>query len=69
MDVKFHTKDKSMLCKCVFTLADVGGIQRFIVRSIKSGLALIAVNALSVVTTVLADTSSLVKAVNVQRFA
>lgn len=53
----------------ILTLANIGGVEWFIVGSEKPGLAFVAINALRVMATVLANTSAFVQAVNVQRFA
>jgi hypothetical protein len=49
------------------TLTNIGSVKKFIIRSIKCWFAFVTVNALRVVTTILANTSAFVESVNVQR--
>lgn len=48
-------------------VADVGGVESLVVRSVESRLTFVAVDALRVVTAVLADAAAFVIAVDVQR--
>lgn len=52
----------------LLTLADIGFIPMFSVRSEKSIFALVTVDAFGVVAAILTNTSALVAAVNVERF-
>ena len=52
-----------------FTLANVGIVEHLIVGSVKSWFAFVAVDALSVVTAVLADATAFVQSVHIKRFA
>ena len=52
-----------------FTLADIGGVEWFIVRSVEPRLTFVTVDSLRVVATVLTDAAAFVVAVDIQRSA
>jgi len=49
-----------------FTLADVGGVERFVVGSVEARLTLVAVDSLRVVAAVETDAAALVVAMDIQ---
>ena len=63
----FKCNSQLLVFKGNITVADVGGVESLVVRSVESRLTFVAVDALRVVTAVLADAAAFVIAVDVQR--